>query len=67
MKERAVFEGSLVDPGPELVVCDEGHIPKNEKSAAVIALSNISTRIRIVVTKTPIQNNVLEYHAIVQL
>lgn len=43
------------------------HTKINEKSTAAIALSNISTRRRIVVTKTPIQNNFLEYHAIVQL
>ena len=43
-----------------MVVCDEGHIIKNSKSAISMAVSKITTQRRIVLTGTPIQNNLKE-------
>lgn len=46
--------------GPDLIVCDEGHVIKNGKAIRSKALSKVKTRRRIVLTGTPIQNNLKE-------
>jgi DNA repair and recombination protein RAD54B len=49
----------------DLVVCDEGHRLKNEKVKASTMLSQMDTQMRVVLTGTPLQNDLKEFYALV--
>ncbi|XP_052864770.1 transcriptional regulator ATRX homolog [Anopheles cruzii] len=65
-KVRESLQISLINPGPDMIVCDEGHLLKNEKTSLSKAVTRITTLRRIVLTGTPIQNNMKEYYCMVQ-
>ena len=49
----------------DLLVCDEGHKIKNRKIHTAKALNSLSCKRRIILTGTPIQNNLDEFFTLV--
>ena len=47
-------------PGPDIIVCDEGHVLRSSSSNLSAIVNQVKTRCRMVLTGTPLQNNLLE-------
>ncbi|KAF7491029.1 DNA repair and recombination -like protein [Sarcoptes scabiei] len=49
-----------------LVICDEGHRLKNQDNQTYLAINQIKAKRRVLISGTPIQNDLLEYFSLVQ-
>ncbi|RWS31309.1 DNA repair and recombination protein RAD54-like protein [Leptotrombidium deliense] len=50
----------------DLVLCDEGHRLKNKDNQTYTALNALAAKRRILISGTPIQNDLLEYFSLIQ-
>eukprot|EP00741_Cyanophora_paradoxa_P003885 tig00000733_g3779.t1 len=57
----------LCDPGPDVVVLDEGHRVKTKETSIFKAVTRIRTPRKIVLTGNPLQNNLTEYWCMVEI
>jgi SNF2 family DNA or RNA helicase len=48
----------------DVLILDEGHKIKNHNTQQYKALLEIKSCMRIIITGTPVQNNLLEYHSL---
>ena len=64
---QAIVRHTLISPGPDMLVCDEGHMLRKHSSARSLALRRCDSLRRLILTGTPMQNNLEEYHCMVDM
>lgn len=55
----------LLSPGPDVVVFDEAHVIKNKNSRISQSVGRMKTKMRIALTGSPLQNNLIEYFCMI--
>jgi SNF2 family DNA or RNA helicase len=62
-QDRTAMYKGLVNPGPNMITLDEAHtMLKNNNTEIFKALDSIKTQLRLCLTGTPLQNNLMEYY-----
>ncbi|OLL26998.1 Protein CHROMATIN REMODELING 20 [Neolecta irregularis DAH-3] len=61
-EQYAEIHRTLINPGPSLVVADEAHVLKNEKTKLRGFADMFDTRRRIALTGSPLSNSLKEYY-----
>ena len=56
---------ALRDPGPDMVILDEGHRIKNPETKVNKSLKKIATHRKVILTGYPFQNNMEEYYSMI--
>ena len=62
---RMVADDLADDHDVDIVVCDEGHRLKTVKNKSAKAIASLNTPRRVILSGTPIQNDLGEFHAMV--
>lgn len=62
---RTVADDLASGPPIDIVICDEGHRLKTMKNKSTQAIESLNTRKRIILSGTPIQNDLGEFYAMV--
>merc|ERR1711871_586109 len=57
----------LFDFKPDVVICDEAHVLKNKETLFYKAFASLTTKRKLLLTGTPLQNNLEEYFQMVNL
>ena len=63
--QRQQLRAVLCEPGPDMIVLDEGHRLRDNKSLLFRAFSRVATTRRVVLTGYPLQNHLVEYYCMV--
>ncbi|XP_076904169.1 protein CHROMATIN REMODELING 20-like [Bidens hawaiensis] len=56
---------TVLQDGPDILVCDEAHMIKNTQADTTQALKLVKCQRRIALTGSPLQNNLMEYYCMV--
>ncbi|KAH7647162.1 DNA repair RAD54-like [Cryptosporidium bovis] len=51
----------------DLVICDEAHRLKNDRTKTAISINNLPAKKRLLLSGTPIQNDLVEFYSLVSL
>ena len=57
----------LINPGCDLLVIDEAHSLKNKKTKLYAQIDSFKTKLRLLITGSPVQNNLMEYFNMIRL
>ncbi|TPX35085.1 hypothetical protein SmJEL517_g02501 [Synchytrium microbalum] len=58
------LQTEIEQAGIDIVVCDEGHRLKNSEIKTTVSLNSLQTRRKIILSGTPLQNDLSEFHTV---